>query len=237
MKVRQWDAPQSVTQVRQFLGLASYYQRFIQHCSQIASPMINLTKKGENFIRSPECQESFQKIKDLLMTAPVVAYPADHSGYILDTDACNTGIGAVLSQVQEGQEKVIAYGSRTRNKAERNYSVTDKELLALHYFIEYYRQYLLGRKFSVRVDHQPLIWLFSLKETKGRIARRIEILSAYDFSIMHRPGKKHGNADGLSRCPQEQCLCSESDTLESLKCGHCNKCIKIWRNGEYSHRK
>ncbi|CAC5417242.1 unnamed protein product [Mytilus coruscus] len=73
--------------------------------------MINLTKKGENFVWSPECQESFQKIKDLLMTAPIVAYQADHGGYILDTDACDTGIGAVLSQVQEGQEKKEIIGS------------------------------------------------------------------------------------------------------------------------------
>ncbi|CAC5398863.1 unnamed protein product [Mytilus coruscus] len=112
--------------------------------NRIASPMINLTKKSENFVWSPECQESFEKIKDLLMTAPIVAYPADHGEYILDNDACDTGIGAVLSQVQEGQEKVIAYGSRTLNKAERNYCVTDKDLLALRYFIEYYRQYLLS---------------------------------------------------------------------------------------------
>ncbi|CAC5378800.1 unnamed protein product [Mytilus coruscus] len=157
---------------------------------KIASPMINLTKKSENFVWSPECQESFEKIKDLLMTAPIVAYPADHGGYILDTDACDTGIGAVLSQVQEGQEKVIAYGSRTLNKAERNYCVTDKELLALRYFIEYYRQYLLD------------------------------------------PERSMENADGLSRCPQEQCLCSENDTLESLKCGPCNKCIKRSREME-----
>ncbi|CAC5407736.1 unnamed protein product [Mytilus coruscus] len=171
------------------------------YLDDIASPMINLTKKSENFVWSPECQESFEKIKDLLMTALIVAYPVDHVGYILDTDACETGIGAGLSQVQEDQEKVIAYGSRTLNKAKRNYCDTDKELLALRYFIEYYRQYLLGRKFSVRVDHQP-------------------------------PGKKHGNAYGLSRCPQEQCSCSESDTLESLKCGPCNKCIKRSREME-----
>ncbi|CAC5366859.1 unnamed protein product [Mytilus coruscus] len=199
---------------------------------KIASPMINLTKKSENFVWSSECQESFEKIKDLLMTAPIVSYSADHGGYILDADACDTGIGAVLNQVQEGQEKVIAYGSRTLNKAERNYCVTDKELLALRYFIDCYRQYLLGRKFSVRVDHQPLVWLFSLKEPKGRIAKWIEMLSAYDFSIIHRPGKKHGNADGLSRCPQEQCLCSENDILESLKCGPCNKHIKRSREME-----
>ena len=226
MKVKQWSSPQTVTQVRQFLGLASYYRKFIRNFSEIAAPLTNLTKKSESFYWSPECEQAFQNIKTLLLTAPIVAYPNDDGEYILDTDASDIGIGAVLSQIQNGQEKVIAYGSRTLNKAEKNYCVTDKELLALRYFIEYYRQYLLGRKFLVRVDHQPLIWLFSLKEPKGRIARWIEILSAYDFSILHRPGKKHSNADSLSRCPQEKCLCAEIDTLECLKCGPCRKCVK-----------
>ena len=107
------------------------------------------------------------------MQAPIMAYLNDKGEYILDTDASDVGIGAVLSQIQDGQEKVTAYGSRTLNKAERNYCVTDKELLALRYFVEYYRQYLLGRKFTVRTDHQALVWLFSLKEPKGRIARWI----------------------------------------------------------------
>jgi len=226
MKVKLWSSPKTVTQIKQFLGLASYYRRFIQNFSDIASPMIQLTKKGEDFVWSDKCEKSFQKLKELLLTAPIVAYPNDEDEYILDTDASDIQIGAVLSQVQNGQEKVIAYGSRTLNKAERNYCVTDKELLSLRYFVEYYRQYLLGRKFVLRTDHQPLIWLFSLKEPKGRIARWIEILSTYDFSIIHRPGKKHCNADSLSRFPQEKCLCDDVDTMEQLKCGPCKKCVK-----------
>jgi len=99
-----------------------------------------------------------------------MSFPQDEGQFYLDTDASVTAIGAVLSQVQDGQMKVISYGSRTLNKAERNYCTTDKELLAVRYFIEYYRQYLLGRKLCVRTDHQALIWLFSLKEPKGIIA-------------------------------------------------------------------
>ena len=227
MKIKQWSQPKSVTQVRQFIGLASYYRRHVKDFSKIVAPMVQLTKKGENFIWSEECEEAFSKIKSLLIQAPIMAYPLDDGEYILDTDASDVGIGAVLSQIQDGQEKTIAYGSRTLNKAERNYCVTDKELLALRYFVEYYRQYLLGRKFIIRTDHQALVWLFSLKEPKGRIARWIEILSSYDFTILHRPGKKHGNADGMSRCPlPNECLCAEVDTLECLKCGPCKKCVK-----------
>ena len=92
-------------------------------------------------------------------------------------------------------------------------------------FVEHFRQYLLGKRFQVHTDHQALRWLFSLKEPKARIARWIEILSAFDFEIEYRPGQKHGNADALSRCPQpQQCHCSEQ--TPDLKCGPCSKCVK-----------
>jgi hypothetical protein len=154
-----------------------------------------------------------------------------HRAILLDTDACDTAIGAVLSQIQDGHLRVIAYGSRTLNQAEGNYCITDKELLAVRYFIEYYRQYVLGRTLTVRTDHQALIWLFSLKEPKGRIARWVEILSAFDFTVEYRPGNKHGNADAMSRClnPRE-CDCPQTDNLEYLKCGPCAKCMQRAEN-------
>ena len=110
------------------------------------------------------------------------------------------------------------------NKAERNYCVTDKELLALRYFIEYYRQYLLGRRFTVRTDHRALSFLFSFKEPRGRLARYLEILSAYDFAVSYRKGTGHCNADGMSRCVSPwDCQCNEVDTMEPLKCGPCKR--------------
>ena len=165
-----------------------------------------------------KCQEAFEKLKTAFTSTDIMALPRDEGEFYLDTDACDTAIGAVLSQMQDGQMKVIAYGSRTLNKAERNYCITDKELLAVRYFIEYYRQYLLGRKFCLRTDHQALIWLFSFKEPKGRIARWLEILSAFDFVVEYRPGQKHGNADALSRCynPRD-CDCPEIFEMWSLK--------------------
>ena len=153
-----------------------------------------------------------------------MAYPLDTGQYILDTDACDLGIGAVLSQVQDGKERVIAYASRSLSKSEKNYCVTDKELLAVLYFTEYFRHYLLGRQYIVRSDHQALKWLFTLKDPKGRVARWIEILSAYNFIIEYRPGKQHANADSLSRCYNPRnCTCPEDETL---KCGPCSKCKK-----------
>ena len=153
-----------------------------------------------------------------------MAYPQDVGEFILDCDACDVSIGCVLSQVQDNKERVIAYGSRTLNKAERNYCVTDKELLAVKHFIECYKHHLLGRRFRVRSDHQALKWLFSLKEPKSRVARWIEILSAYDFEVEYRRGTQHGNADALSRCPDPKvCKCPDQ---EGLRCGPCLKCIR-----------
>ena len=157
-----------------------------------------------------------------------MGYPLNDGGeFTLDTDASGVAIGSVLLQVQNGRERVIVYASRALNKAERNYCITERELLAVRYFVEYFQQYLLGHKFTVRADHQALVWLFSLKEPRSKIARWVEILSQYDFAIQYRPGKKHGHCDALSRCESPQdCDCPEFDMDEPLKCGPCKKCKK-----------
>lgn len=134
-------------------------------------------------------------------------------------------IEAVLSQVQDGRERVIAYASRTLNKTERNYCVTDRELLAVKQFVEHYRYYLLGREFTIRIDHQALKWLFTLRDPNCRIARWIEILSAYDFVIEYHIRKRHGNANGMSRCPDPR-ACKYLGTDNALQCGPCEKCMK-----------
>ena len=153
--------------------------------------------------------------------------PKGDGQFILDTDASEFAIGAVLSQIQDGQENVIAYASRTMNKAERNYCVTDKELLAVRYFVEYFHHYLLGRKFIIRSDHQALKWLMNFREPKGRIARWIEVLSAYDYEIQFRSGACHGNADSMSRYPNnDDCDCADEELPDNLKCEPCRKCRK-----------
>ena len=225
-KVVEWPVPQNVTEVRQFLGICSYYRRKIKQFAEIARPLFDLTKKDKELVWDKDCQAAFERLKEILTGTEIMAYPMKEGKFILDTDASQNSIGAVLSQVQENEVKVISYASRTLNKAESNYCVTDKELLAVRYFVSYFRQYLLGRRFTVRSDHQALKWLFSYKEPKGRVARWIEILSEYDFEIEFRQGLKHNNADSMSRCPNvKECECAESDD-ESLKCGPCDKCKK-----------
>ena len=150
------------------------------------------------------------------MTSPILAYP-DHSGeFSLDTDASDFGIGAVLSQVKDGSEHVTAYASRALKKEEKNYCVTRKELLAVVFFVRYFRPYLYERHFKIRTNHGWLRWLLNFREPEGQIARWIQTLGEYDFEIIYRPGKTHQNADSLSRrrCPQCSLTFGENDSGE-----------------------
>lgn len=203
--VRQWATPKNVTDVRSFLGLCSYYRKFVPNFSDIAAPLHELTKKKSIFAWGREQQNAFVTLKDRLVSAPVLSYPRDHGRFVLDTDASNTGIGAVLSQQQGSDEHVLMYLSRSLTREERQYCVTRKELLAVVYAVRQCRQYLLGRKFLIRTDHGSLTWLTNFKEPQGQVARWIEILSPFDYTIQHRPGKRHQNADALSRDPCGQC--------------------------------
>ena len=226
-KLVNFPKPTNVHEVRQVLGMGSYYRRFVPGYADVVRPLVELTKKSKTFKWSEECDKALAALKVALVGPEIMAYPLTEGKFVLDCDASDYSIGAVLSQIQGEKEKVVPYASRSLNKAEKNYCITDKELLAIRYFVEYFRQYLLGRHFLVRTDHQALVWLFSLKEPKSRIARWIEVLSAYDFSIEHRNGIKHGNADFMSRCPQPgDCECGNEDLWENLKCGPCNKCKK-----------
>ncbi|GBM66822.1 Retrovirus-related Pol polyprotein from transposon 297 [Araneus ventricosus] len=140
-------------------------------------------------------------LKQALTSAPILTYPRIDKDLILDTDASNEGIGALLSQNIGNEERVIAYFSKRLGEPERNYCVTRKELLAIVKSIEHFHHYLYGRKFLLRTDHASLRWLLNFKEPEGQIARWIQRLQEYDFEIQNRKGTSHGNADALSRMP------------------------------------
>ncbi|XP_076748173.1 uncharacterized protein LOC143421991 [Maylandia zebra] len=207
-QVTDWPAPRTVTEVRQFVGLASYYRRFVEDFATVAKPLHELTKYAR-FNWTAECQGAFQELKRRLTAAPVLGYPLDQGDFFLDTDASNCGIGAILSQVQGGEERVLAYGSRWLSATEQNYCTTRRELLAVVAFTSHFRQYLLGRPFTVRTDHSSLRWLTRLREPEGQLARWLEKLAEYNFQVLHRPGKNHQNADALSRRPcRASCPCT-----------------------------
>lgn len=203
--VRDWPQPQNLTEVRSFLGLCAYYRRFIQGFATIAKPLHRLTEKGKRFSWDDESEQAFQRLKRALIEAPVLTYPERDGLFIIDSDASQFGIGAVLSQEQGGNERVISYFSRTLSKAERQYCVTRKELLAVVCAVKQFHHYVYGRRFLVRTDHGALRWLINFKNPEGQLARWIEILDTYDVQIQHRPGRVHQNADALSRRPCGPC--------------------------------
>ena len=214
--IRDWPVPVDVSQVRSFLGLCSYYRRFAPSFATIAAPMYQLTEAKSEFLWTSDCQAAFEHLKRLLCSAPILAYPLDQGQYTLDTDASLVGLGAVLSQEQDGEERVIAYYSRSLSKPERNYCVTRLELLAVVNAVKHFHTYLYGRRFTVRTDHASLKWLLNFKEPEGQIARFLEVLSMYfPFDVVHRPGAKHGNADGLSRRPCGDCSYCERQELKA----------------------
>ena len=209
--IEEWPTPTTTTQCRAFYGLASYYRRFVKNFAGLAAPLHELMKKHQRFFWDEDKQEAFDALKEALSSPPILIMPTDDGDYILDTDASEFAIGAVLSQVQDGQEKVVAYASRSLDKRERNYCVTRKELLAIVHFLKHFKQYLLGRHFRVRTDHAALTWLRRVPEPIGQQARWLEQMEEFDFSVEHRAGRSHANADGLSRkpCVQKECRCKE----------------------------
>ncbi|MES9880089.1 MAG: reverse transcriptase domain-containing protein [Sedimenticola sp.] len=216
--VQQWPTPRSVHDVRSFLGLCSYYRRFVKGFATIAKPLHRLTEKQTPFSWTDECQSSFDTLKQALTTSPVLCYPSIRENFILDTDASGVGIGAVLSQVNDGCEKVVAYYSKALTKAQRNFCITRKELLAVVEAVKHFHHYIYGVPTLVRTDHGALTWLLSFKNIEGQMARWMEALGTYDLTIQYRAGRKHMNADSLSRLPCDHCdYCSRQEAKDTQK--------------------
>ena len=201
-KVRDCPVPRTTKDIKSVIGLASYYRKFIQGFAKIAAPLHALMKKNARFRWTEEHQTAFETLKQALTQPPLLAYPDFKKTFILATDASEEAIGAVLSQSHEGHEKPIAYASRALNKAERNYSTTEKELLAIVYALRFFRSYIYGRKFVIITDHKPLQHLMSHKDASSRMMRWATAIQEYDMEVKYKPGSQHRNADALSRLPQ-----------------------------------
>lgn len=201
--VENWPTPTDQESLRQFLGFASYYRKFIRNFANIAAPLHALTDKSKPWLWTELCDKAFLALKDKLASPPILSFPQFNMTFVVDTDASQEGVGAVLSHLDNG--RVIAYASRVLTKAERQYCATRRELLALVWSVRQFRAYLWGRKFVVRTDHSALRWLRSFKDPQGQVARWLEILAEFDFDVIHRPGLRHGNADALSRVQCKQC--------------------------------
>ncbi|GBC40100.1 1-phosphatidylinositol 4,5-bisphosphate phosphodiesterase-like [Rhizophagus irregularis DAOM 181602=DAOM 197198] len=199
-KIKEMKAPTTVKEVRSFLGLCSYYRKFVKNFSKIARPISDLRKKGVPFIWGKEQQEAFEKLKEKLIQYPILRHPDWKKEFLLITDASGKGLGAVLSQKDEkGKEVVIAYASRSLLPAEENYPITELECLGIVWGIQHFHKYLIDRKFKVITDHSALKGLMNAKIPKGRRARWVMELQQYNFEVVHRSGKENTNADALSR--------------------------------------
>lgn len=184
------------------MGLAGYYRRFIKGFGSIAQPLTKKTHKlalKEPFVWTDEDQVAFETLRTCLTTKPILAYPDFSKQFLLFTDACNYGIGAILSQIQDGNEVVIAYASRQLRKPELNYATVEKEALAVIFAIKSFRHYLLDEPFLVISDHSPLQWLQNQKDNNGRLGRWAIQLASTNYRIQYKPGRVHQNADCLSR--------------------------------------
>lgn len=207
-KVKNYPIPRNLTELRAALGLLSYYRKFIKDFSKIARPMLTLLKKDTPYEWTNKQQNAFDRLKQMLIQAPILTYPDFNKPFIIYTDASGIGLGAVLSQKGEDKkEYVIAYASRSLNPAEKNYTITDQECLAIVWAIKHFQHYLGMKPFEIVTDHSALKWLQTCKIPKGRRARWIMELQQYDFTIRHRPGKTNTNADALSRINEEPIEC------------------------------
>jgi len=215
--VTDWPTPTNQKQLKSFLGLASYYRRFVRGFAGTAAPLFQLLQKDKDFVWTESCQTAFSSLQRALSEAPVLA-PADPVlPFVLDTDASSEGVGGVLSQVGPEGERVVAYFSRAFNKHEKRYCVTRRELLAVVLSIRHFRYYLCGLEFLVRTDHSALQWLMTFKEPEGQVARWLEELQAFNFRVEHRAGVRHANADALSRrpCAADGCrFCEKREARE-----------------------
>jgi hypothetical protein len=194
-----YPAPKTVRQFRRFLGLASWYRRFVPNFSKAVEPLTALLKKCKTFVWASEQEVSFTAVKELLVSAPILACPDFSRPFVLQTDASSQDVGAILSQEFEEGERPVAYGSRTLTKCEKAYSTTEQECLAVLWAVEKVRPYLEGSEFVVVTDHHSLVWLNNLKDPQGRLARWALKMQQYRFIIRHRPRKDHSASDALSR--------------------------------------
>lgn len=205
-----FPVPKNPRHVKSFIGLSSFYRKFIPNFSTIAEPLNELTRKNKTFIWSTNCQIAFDLLKQQLINPPILQYPDFRKIFTLTTDASDYGLGAILSQNHEGSDLPIAYASRALNKAERNYSTIEKEMLATKWGTNVYRPYLFGRKFQIVTDHKPLV--SDLRNTSKRIQKwRIE-LAEYDYDVLHKLGKANANADALSRIKHDIKIMTRSKT-------------------------
>lgn len=195
-----YPVPSDKDAVKRFVAFANYYRKFIRNFASLSRSLNNLTRKSTEFVWQNEHQTAFQKIKKALMAPPILSYPNFEKEFTLFVDASQFAVGAVLTQLNDCNEYLpIAFASKCFNKAENNKSTIEKELMAIHFAIKYFKHFLYGVHFIVKSDHKPLSYLFALKDPTSRLTRLRLELEEFNFSIEYIKGKDNVLADALSR--------------------------------------
>ena len=221
--IREIPPPKTPTEVRSFLGLAGYYRRYVKGFAAIAAPLHALTRKEAVFHWSEDCQATFDRLKTLLTTSPITAFPDFSQAFRLYTDAPTAGLGAILAQVRDGKERIICCASRALNQAKKSYPATKLECLAIVWAVAKFRPYLMAMPFEVFMDHYALQWLKMMHTGSALLHRWSAALEEYDFTVHHRPGKVQAHVDGLSRLPvgpappEDALLHIQVDTEEEVR--------------------
>ena len=199
--IKEYPRPETKKQIRSFLGLVGYYRKFIPNFSSRAAVLTDLTRgKSPTKIKWKDAHEfAFQDLKQALQNPPVLRPPHWEQEFILQVDASNRGLGAILSQQDKGLEHPIAYASRKLQPREEKLSTTEKECLGIVWAVELFRYYLFGRKFRLQTDHNPLVWLNQVRDKNRKLLRWSITLQEYDMDVEHKSGKNNSNVDALSR--------------------------------------
>jgi predicted aspartyl protease len=205
--------PSNVRSVREFLGLTGFYRRFIKDYSHLAKPLHSITHKDVPFQWSKECQNSFELLKEKLISSPVLVYPDFSKPFTLECDASGSAIGLILSQ----DSRVVAYGGRVFKPSEQVYPATQREALAVVYGCRKFRSLILGRPFVVLTDHNPLVHLMKVKDPNGMLMRWSMELQEYEITPVYRSGPSSGNVDCLSRCSCWNTVAGKPEILAVLQ--------------------
>jgi tRNA isopentenyl-2-thiomethyl-A-37 hydroxylase MiaE len=227
-EIMDWKPPKSVHQIRNFLGLAGYYRRFIPDFSRIAKPMIELLKKGVKFVWSEECDKAFHTLREHLTSAPMLTQPDMSKPFEVFCDASGTGLGCVLMQ----KNRVIACASRALQPHGKNYPTHDLELAAVVHALKIWRHYLMGNRCNIFTDHKSLKYILTQSDLNMSQRRWLELIKDYDLEVHYYPCKANVVADALSRkhCnyvtlePYHEALCEEMRKLNLELVEHGNLC-------------
>lgn len=215
--IKIFPEPKSIKEIRSFLGMMGYYRRFVKDFAKIAKPLTNLLRgegvhSNKKISLSIDQKTCFEKMKTILTSSDVLIYPDYNKPFLLTTDASDYAIGAVLSQGEIGRDKPIHFASRTLSKTEEKYSVPEKEMLAIFWALQTFRNYLYGSQIKILTDHQPLTFSLSPKNTNAKLKRWKSYLEEHDYKIEYKPGKSNVVADALSRI-----ICSMTGTQHSAE--------------------